>query len=283
MEKRGLIIVFAILLIGNVNAVACDLNLILLNQDPYPAVQGDYVKLLFQAQGIQSSDCKDLSFTLLPEYPFSLDPGADATISIAGGTFTNDYDSFLMIPYRVRIDENAIDGNNTIRLKYTTETSNLGYVLSNFSVEVKELKTNFQIFVKEYNPDTNVFTLEILNSGKNNVEGLTLELPVQDNIKVKGPQYKIIGALDSNDFTTATYEAIPSKGEIKVTIQYTDSIYKRRTLEKTVYFDPEPFSNRTASKKSNYTWIYVLILIIIGFGYWYYRKKQHEKRKKLFS
>jgi len=165
MKKGGLIIIMAILLIGNVSAI-CDLNVLLLNQDPYPAVQGDYVKLVFQVQGVQSSECKDVSFSFIPEYPFSLDPGVEATTKIEGGTFTKNYNSFYMIPYRVRVDENAVDGNNTVWVRYTTGTSDSASILTNFSIEVRELKTSFEIFVKDYNPLTNILTLEILNSGK---------------------------------------------------------------------------------------------------------------------
>lgn len=282
MEKRGWILLFVLLFIGNVYAI-CDTNVVLLNQDPYPAVQGDYVKLVFQVQGVESNECKDIDFVLLPDYPFSLDPGVDASTKIKGGTFTVDYNSFFMVPYKVRVDENAVDGNNTIRYKYSSGNSDSSYLIGNKSIEVKDLKTNFEVFLKDYNSETKILTLEIMNSGKNDVEGLTLEIPSQENIKVKGPNYKIIGSLDSNDFSTATYEVDSLKGEIKLGIYYTDSIYERRKIDKSIYFDPEPFLNRT-SKKSNYSWIYlVVILIIIGIGIYFYRKKQKEKRRRLLG
>jgi len=279
MKKSVLIILFAVLFVAGVNA-ECDLNVILLNQDPYPAVQGDYVELVFQVQGIESIDCKQITFSLVPEYPFSLDPGVSNIITIPGGTFVNDYNSFFMIPYKVRVDENAVDGINPIRVRYSTGISGSSYISEKFDVEIQELKSNFEIFVKDYVPETNILTLEILNSGKNDVEGLTLEIPPQENIKIKGPNYKIVGALDSNDFTTTTFEAIPNSGDIKINIYYTDSIFTRRNLEKTVKFNSEPFIERTNGKKSNNYWIYLIILAVIIIAFYYYRKIQNEKRKK---
>ena len=55
--------------------VLCDLDVTLLNQDPYPAVPGDYVKLVFQLEGIDDTDCNDITFNLLADYPIEFNPG----------------------------------------------------------------------------------------------------------------------------------------------------------------------------------------------------------------
>jgi hypothetical protein len=52
----------------------CDLTATLLNQDPYPATPDDYVKVVFKIEGLQNPNCKAVSFELMPEFPFSLDP-----------------------------------------------------------------------------------------------------------------------------------------------------------------------------------------------------------------
>ena len=71
MKKRGKLILsslfFAIFLISLVSAV-CTLEVSLVNQDPYPAVQGDTVRILFQVSGVQDSSCNGASFQLDPGY-----------------------------------------------------------------------------------------------------------------------------------------------------------------------------------------------------------------------
>ena len=47
---------FGMLLITGLVSASCVLDTTLLNQDPYPAVPGDYVNLVFQVTGLQSID-----------------------------------------------------------------------------------------------------------------------------------------------------------------------------------------------------------------------------------
>ena len=47
----GFAFAFILFSISGVFAGVCDLDVSLINQDPYPAIQGDYVKLVFQVDG----------------------------------------------------------------------------------------------------------------------------------------------------------------------------------------------------------------------------------------
>jgi LPXTG-motif cell wall-anchored protein len=147
---------------------------------------------------------------------------------------------------------------------------------------VKDVRTDFEVYVKDYDSTTNKFTLEILNTGKGNVEALTVEVPKQDNIVVKGSPVNIIGSLDSNDFTTTDFEATPDKGNLNITVYYTDENNVRRTIYKTVSFDPDYFLNRKASTGGSNTMFYVVALIlIVGVAYLFYRRHKKNQRKKL--
>ena len=66
--KRGLVIILLALFAINFVAGICDLEVSLLNQDPYPAVPGDYVKLVFQIKDISGADCNDMTFKLVEKY-----------------------------------------------------------------------------------------------------------------------------------------------------------------------------------------------------------------------
>ena len=138
---------------------------------------------------------------------------------------------------------------------------------------------DFEIFIKNYDPKTKKLTLEILNIAESDVEALTLEIPQQENIEIQGTKTNIVGDLDSNEYTTADFTAVPKEGEIKVNIYYSDAINERRTLEKSISFDPSYFvSSEDAAGTAWY--IYLLYVVIVaGVIYYFYDRRQKKKRE----
>ncbi len=285
MKKRLLIcLIFGILLINTlfILAESCDLEVSIINQDPYPAIPGDYVKVVFQIQGVENPECQSIEFELLEKYPISFDPLENPKIFIESGIYDKDYSSFLLAPYKIRVDSNALDGDNPIEVQYKFG-SNIGYETKQFNLNVKDTRADFEIYVSEYDAKTRTITFEILNIQDVDVEALTIEIPKQNNIEIKGSNINLVGDLDSNEYTTADFEAIPQAGEIIVKIIYTDEINKRRTIEKKVLFEPEYFTGRIAdennkSLSSYLPWIIVLGIIIYSF-YRKRKKKQRERRR----
>jgi len=265
-----------------ISAMACDLKVSMINQDPYPAIPGDYVKVVFQVDGVSNPECRTIQFELLQQYPLIFDPGVEPLITIDSGNYNKDFSSFLIAPYKVRIDSDALDGENPIEVKYKYG-SNRDYELKNFSLNIKNTLAKFEVYVKNYNTQTRELTLEVLNIGKEDIKALTVEIPKQDNIEIKGSKANIVGDLDSNEYTTADFEAIPKQGEITIQLHYTDSINARRTVEKTVAFEPEYFQGRIADQKKTSPWIYlfwiVVLFLIIYFSYRKYKK--YKKNKQL--
>ncbi len=284
--KRGMLIVFVVaaFMFAGLASAACDLNTQLLSQDPYPAVPGDYVKLVFQVTGLQSLDCKDVSFELVPNYPISFDPGTSSTVVVKGGTYTGiDYSPNLVVPFKVRVDPEAVDGNNPITVKYTSSTLSNSSLTKQFNLMVNNTRTDFDVFVKDYDFTTNTMTLEILNIGKNDVNALAIKIPPQENFTVKGPNVNVVGSLDSNDYTTADFEITPGTGKLDMTIYYNDAVGIRRSVNKTVSFDPAQFEGQktTASSGSATGYIILAIVIVAVVGYIFYRRYKKNKKKKL--
>lgn len=257
----------------------------LINQDPYPANPGEYVKIVFQIDGLNNPDCEKVSFELKDGFPFTLDPDQMRTYEFLGSVYVKDYKSTALAPYKLIVDKDAIDGDNEIEgiLKYTTAEGEVVSQVEQFKVNVKGIKVDFDISVKDFDAKTNTLTLEILNTGEDNVAGLTADIPKQENIVVKGSNREIIGELDANDDTTFSYEASPKDGEITVELAYTDSINERRHLEKKVYYDSSYFSGRKADEVQpvsvySYLFYILLILVILSWirGWWKKRKKKER-------
>ncbi|MCK5321003.1 hypothetical protein KAJ38_00310 [Candidatus Pacearchaeota archaeon] len=274
--KKGVIVLLLVFSLVFVSADACDLSVSLLNQDPYPAVPGDYVKLVFQIDGLDSPDCSDVTFHLLQDYPIELDPGEDGVRRFSKIDYVKDYESNLLIPYEVRIDENALDGANPIEA--TIENKGDAPLSQTFIIEIEDVRADFEVYIKNYNYQTHELELEILNIVESDVEALTVEIPKQGGINVKGSNRIVVGDLDSNEYTSADFEATLSDGSISVNLIYSDTINVRRTTTKTIIFDSSYFTERVTDKKPTSIWTYLFWGAAIIFVIVFFHKKRAKKK-----
>jgi len=263
---------------------ACNLDITMLNQDPYPAVPGDYVKAVFQARGVDNPNCGKITFELIEGFPFSLDPGVGNAITMRGGAYASDFATYLLAPYKIRVDEQALDEETPIKVRYASDKDvNQSYKVKEFNITIMDLHTDFEVAVKDYTKATNNLVFEILNVGEHDVEALTMEVPKQDNIAVKGSNRNIVGSLDSNEDTTFSFEAVPKSGEITLSIWYTDEINVRRVVEKKVVYDSSYFEDRVSDTNGGSKWTYVIVvLVIIGIIWWHRRarRKRLDREKR---
>ena len=292
MVKKNLIsiLMFSLVIIisSNLALAECNLDAALVNQDPYPALPGDYVEVLFQINGI-GGECEEGAVAnIVLEYPFSLDDG-DRTRVLGSSTYVGDsYNSNWNVLYKLRIDPDAIEGDYEVEFRY--KGGNIGgsggYSFERFNITIEDGQTDFEVHVQDYNIKERNIVFEILNVGNQDIEALTVELPKQDNLAVKGSNRNIVGDLDSNEYTTADFEATPSEGELIVIIHYTDSTNERRTISKLVEYDPNYFvgslENTEPSKTSSYI-VTGIIILLIGFFFYRRHKKKKNKKKRKFE
>jgi hypothetical protein len=277
--KKGMMLaeaLFLILTLGLISAESCNLNVTLLNQDPYPAIPGDFVKVVFQINGVSNPSCNNVQFEVKQNFPFTVDPGSQNPITIVSGTYLTKYSSFYLAPYKIRIDKDSLEGDIPIEVSFSAGNQEIIKELQEFNINVKDTRANFEVYVKDYNANTGAFTLELLNIAKSDVEALTVEIPKQDNVEIRGANRVVVGSLDSNEYTTADFEGILKEGNINLNIIYTDSINERREINKTFYFDPSTF--QSLNKASQPVWLYILILLVIGFFVWRFFKKRKKKK-----
>jgi len=274
----GMMFMLSILSFGFASAEACDLSVTMLNQDPYPAIQGEEVKIVFQVDGVSNTECGNIEFELIEKYPITISQDSEKMYSISSGTFVKDYKSFFLAPFKVKISEDAIDGDNIIEVKYKSG-ANSGYETKQFNLNVKDTRANFEVYVKEYDLVNRNIIFEILNIAENNIEALTVEIPKQNNIIIKGSNREIVGDLDSNEYTTADFEAIVKDGIIKVVLRYSDEINERRSVEVEVEYDGEYFTGLLKDEKSSPIKTYLVIGIIVLLIVWWYIRRQKKKKE----
>lgn len=278
--KKVMILFSLLFALTFIAAAPCDLTVSLLNQDPYPAVPGDYVDVVFQVSGVENPKCGEISFQLLEKYPISFDPNTNPVVIIQSGTFVKDHSSILMIPYELRVDEDALDGDNPIEVSYTYDGDEGRATLSEqFNLNIKDVRAEFEIYVSDYEPATNTLTIEILNIADTDVEAVSLNIPKQDAVVVKGSRTNIVGDIDSNEYTNTDYEATVSGNSFDVMISYTDAAGIRRSTTGTVEFESNLFQNRSADQGGTSAWTYIILILIVGgIGYWIYKRRKKKKK-----
>jgi hypothetical protein len=255
----------------------CDLDVELVNQDPDPAMPGEYVELVFQMSGLENSACGGARFKIIPSYPFSLDEHTSSIRELKGTTHIVGYSKVWNIPFDVRVDKNAVKGRNKISVEYNSQISDASSFFEDFNITVEDLRVDFLVSVKDYDSVNKEITFEILNLGENDVEALTIDIPSQSNFIHKGASRSIVGDLDSNEDTTFTFKAEAKRGDINLDISYTDGIDERRSLNKTTFFEPSYFAvEGDGYSISFYILIVLVVLIILNF----IRKKFKKKKKR---
>jgi hypothetical protein len=277
MRKEGLILIILGLFLMPFATANCELGVSMINQDPYPAIPGDYVKVVFQIDGVENPECGIVGFEIKENYPFSLDPGTTNRITINAGTYSKSYSSFYLATYKLRVGEDALEGNNPIEVAYS---GNGAEFLEEFDIYVEDTRADFEVNIKDYDYGTKTLTFEILNIEDVDIEALTIEIPKQENIIIKGANKKVVGDLDSNEYTTADFEAVPSNGEIELNIIYTDAINVRRELTKNVTFDSSYFQGRNGSGGTPFGKIFIGILVIVVIWFFWRRHKKHKEKKR---
>lgn len=254
---------------------SCNLNVSLVNQDPYPAIPGDSVKLLFQVNGIDNPACSQVNFKLLPNYPITLSPGQQSEYTVQAGTFQQNYKSFFLAPYQVRVANNSLNGDNPIEVNYQYG-SNQGYLSQQFNLNVQDVKGKFEVNVQNYDPTTKTITFNVLNYAESGVKAIDVEIPPQKGISIQGSNQNIIGDLDSNEYTTADFKVkqIPSDGNITLILHYSDVTNNRRSVKKEVSFNSNNFSISETKGSSFSTYLIVIIILALIIYYFYRRNKK---------
>ena len=287
---------------GTYNSDYASLDVKSLKYEPYPANPGEYVNLWIKIENIGKISTENAYFELVPKYPFSLDSNENAVRELgklgAGET--------AVLEYKVRIDEDAIGGNNEIQLRYNTDGKDKNWEYQEFNIQLEDSQTDFDLVLQEVSG--NEVSIAIANIGENIAYSVIVRIPEQDAFKIVGTSGQMVGNLENGDYTLVGFEITQDKKmndePLKVRIDYTDEIGERRSVIKNVdYINQEPSatlpgavnSDVAGGVRNNYMrvqtqtsiyqkWWFWGIIIIIGIGSWkgykIYKTKKLEKEEK---
>ncbi len=291
MGKRLFLLILATIVVNlfiltSPNALAQDrysaMQVTVLNQDPYPAQPNTYVEVVFKVENTGNLEVKDFLIELLPQYPFTLDSSA---VKDLGNIGIGQYDEkAIYVKYKVRVDKDAIDGENEISVRYVYDSNKewRNYVTNEFNITIEDTKTDFDVAIQDYSYKTNSLSLAISNIGDEDANSVTVILPEQSNIAILGSDKNILGGIEANDYTIASFKITPNQdGPLIVKILYTDSIGIRREVEKAVVFKASSYIQKTNNNGTpNYTTLIYIAIGIVGIVIIFILFRILKKRRK---
>jgi hypothetical protein len=117
------------LVYGAIVADSAKLQVTLISQEPDPAEPGGILDVRFKVENIGGGGTDNILFEILPEYPFSLYTG-NAVKNLGSMQAYQQGEEGIIVHYKLRVDENAVEGDNLIdiRYKFGEITSQWSYV-----------------------------------------------------------------------------------------------------------------------------------------------------------
>ena len=151
-NKMIMLLVVMILSIGFAAALdAPAINITLMNQDPDPVNPGEYVELRFMVYNTQADTiARNFQVKIDPEYPFSLDEN-EVEIKSFGDLPSMGYGkNILIVKYKVRVDDKAVEGPNPLRVSYKHDL--VSWIGKEFNIDVRTRDANLAIVSVETMP-----------------------------------------------------------------------------------------------------------------------------------
>lgn len=110
-----------------------------LKYEPSPAQPGKYIHLYLNVENIGTKNSDNLVVVLEPNYPFYLDPSENATRYIGILEPLKN----AIIDYKIRIAGDAVEGDNVLKLKYSTD-GNI-WIEKKITITIQTLDANLAI------------------------------------------------------------------------------------------------------------------------------------------
>ncbi len=114
MKKILIFIAMLFLIVGVSSARSAGLSIEVTKYEPYPAEPGKYLDVWLKIENVGGDPAENVMIQLSPQYPFSFDSNEDGFRDI--GTILGGRE--VILKFKVRVDENAVQGDNYLDVAY---------------------------------------------------------------------------------------------------------------------------------------------------------------------
>ncbi len=186
---------------------------VFMNQDPDPAIPGQYVDLRWQLIKIGGTRLENTRFKLEVEYPFYFDQGERPEKylgDVIGGTEEEEY---YILHYRLRVDSDALKGDYNVTLRYTYGRG-VSWFEQDYIVHVDTSRPEFVVGLLRTSPEKLVadttealLKIEIDNIGDGKAENVQVKLRLPPGFQ---PSYSYsdqdnLGTIEEDTSKTARF------------------------------------------------------------------------------
>lgn len=209
----------------NYDLSSSGIQIMQLKYEPYPVSPGDYFDIYIKVNiGLSVNYVK---FELVEDFPFSLDNNENAT-RIFEGSGLNE----VVLKYTVRVDKNAVESENKLKLKIITKKNTNDGMIQEFNINVINPRTDFDAVIQD--STTSAVSIALANIGKNVANSIIVRVPEQDEFILTGSDGQMVGNLDAGDYTIVSFSGSLNsrikEPTFKFDIYYTDNIGERRVV-----------------------------------------------------
>ena len=212
-----------------------------LKYDPYPAEPGEYMTLWIEIHNPSTTTAKGVTFEVLPEYPFSIDPNENAKREYAAipGLYT------MVLQYKIRVDKDAVEGMNEISLRYKFHGGD--WIKKDMEIQVTEPpdKAELRAFYVETEPkpypgSETTLSIDLANIASGSAYYTIVEASTEAaEIEV---DEIFIGTMDADDFDTINFDmkikdyTEPGTYPVKIKAYYKDEDDREYEKEEEIDF-----------------------------------------------
>lgn len=203
----------------------------MVNQDPDPVRAGDVVEVRLKLENTWSDTKEVVKIEIVPDYPFTL--YQSSSIKDVGRLEGKQESSeAVLVDFKLRVDPAAKDGKNELKVN-VYEGYTKWKIEDKFFINVENEKIAIQPYIVSSDLVTSAskgtITIEIANTGNNNIERLQLKLlPSEDYKLLSTSDYIYLGDLEIDDTESENFDiyAIEGKQIVKIPIQLNYQVNK---------------------------------------------------------
>lgn len=229
MNKKIPTILLAILILLSLQVSATKLSTgygvtaSLYSQSPVQVEPGNYVEVRIKLENTGGEVLDNFQVEILPEFPFSLDPGENA-LKNYGNVGTGIYnENGIVTKWDLRVDEDAIEGDNNLKIRYRYGTNQWIYN-DNIEINVENPEAilnivNIKTIPAEPIPGEKFdLNLEVENQAESALRDLKFKLNAPEQfVTLNSADEKYVKVIDSGETKNISFNLI-SQGDADGTI-----------------------------------------------------------------
>ncbi|MFW5745978.1 MAG: COG1361 S-layer family protein [Nanoarchaeota archaeon] len=222
-------------------AAGADIRVSLLNQMPDPVSAGRYVDVKYQILNVGNAPVSNFTIQIEDQFPFSIDNTDDAVKEIGSIGKLQFEEQGIIVEFRVRVDPNAIDGDNELRVAYSyTAEGRRRQLERTDTIRVRAADASLSIQEVTVQPDQvepgkeGLVSVRVANLAKTNLRDISFKIDLSSDTLPIAPfgsaTEKKIPLLLKGETATFTYRIVPYPSatagvyKIPVTITFQDEL-----------------------------------------------------------